>query len=83
MSLTGLSLGGVLASKNRFRFTRHWQLIMQILNDVLAYISLNDVVALETYLLKLEDGSYLTPTYETVTTTPGETTQHDILLTSP
>jgi hypothetical protein len=47
MSLTGLSLGGVLASKNRFRFTRHWQLIMQILNDVLAYISLNDVVALE------------------------------------
>lgn len=48
MSLTGLSLGGVLASKNRFRFTRRWQLIMQILNHVLAYTSLNDVVALET-----------------------------------
>jgi len=27
--------GGLLASKNRFRFTRHGDSIMQILNDVL------------------------------------------------
>ena len=47
MSLTGLSLGGVLASKNRFRFTRHRHSIMRVLNDVLAHNPLNDVVALE------------------------------------
>ena len=48
MSLTGLSLSGMPASKNRFRFTRPEQSTMQTLNDVLAHISLNDVVALET-----------------------------------
>jgi len=36
MSLTGLSLGGVLASKNRLRFARHDQVTRKTLNDVVA-----------------------------------------------
>ena len=48
MSLTGLSLGGVLASKNRLPFTRCNYLSTTPLNDVLAHNSLNDVVALKT-----------------------------------
>jgi hypothetical protein len=51
MSLTGLSLGGVLASKNRLRFTRRNYLSTTPLNDVLAHNSLNDVVALKSYLI--------------------------------
>jgi len=51
MSLTELSLGGVLASKNCLRFTRHSKRTMTSLNDVLAHNSLNDVVALESYSL--------------------------------
>jgi len=47
MSLAGLSLGGVLASKNRLRFTRHNKYNWASLNDVLAHNSLNDVLALE------------------------------------
>ena len=47
MSLTALSLGGVLASKNRLRFARHDQATRNTLNDVLALNSLNDVVALK------------------------------------
>ena len=47
MSRTGISLGGVLASKNRLRFARHNQYTGASLNDVLAHNSLNDVVALE------------------------------------
>ena len=46
MSRTGISLGGVLASKNRLRFTRHDKFTKASLNDVLAYNSLNDVLAL-------------------------------------
>jgi hypothetical protein len=48
MSLVGLSLGGVLASKNRLRFTRRNYLSARPLNDVMAHNSLNDVVALKT-----------------------------------
>ena len=48
MSLTGLSLSGVLASKNRLRFTRHDKYNRISLNDVLAHNSLNDVVAFKT-----------------------------------
>lgn len=47
MSRTGLSLEGVLASKNRLRFTRHDENNLEILNDVLAHNSLNDPLALE------------------------------------
>jgi hypothetical protein len=47
MSLAGLSLGGVLASKNRLRFTRCNDLNTRSLNDVLAHNSLNDVLALK------------------------------------
>ena len=32
--------------------------------------------------IRLEDGSYFEHLFETVTTRPGETTQHDILLSS-
>jgi hypothetical protein len=48
MSRTGLSLGGVLASKNRLRFTQHLKNTTASLNDVLAHNSLNDVLALKT-----------------------------------
>jgi hypothetical protein len=48
MSRTGVSLGGVLASKNRLRFTRHDNYTRTSLNDVLAHNSLNDVFAFET-----------------------------------
>jgi hypothetical protein len=48
MSRTGISLGGVLASKNRLRFTRHDKYTRASLNDVLAHNSLNDVFAFET-----------------------------------
>ena len=48
MILAGLSLGGVLASKNRLRFTRRNDLNTRSLNDVLAHNSLNDVLALDT-----------------------------------
>jgi len=47
MSRAGLSLGGVLASKNRLRFTRQDKDIPIPLNDVLAHNSLNDVMAFE------------------------------------
>jgi len=47
MSRTGISLGGVLASKNRLRFTRRGKYTRTSLNDVLALNSLNDVVAFE------------------------------------
>ena len=48
MSLTGISLGGVLASKNRLRFTRHGYYNQESLIDVMAHILLNDVVAFNT-----------------------------------
>jgi len=47
MSRTGLSLSGVLASKNRLRFTRYDKFTRASLNDVLAHNSLNDVLALK------------------------------------
>jgi len=47
MSLTGLSLSGVLASKDRLRFTRYDKFTRASLNDVLAHNSLNDVLALK------------------------------------
>jgi muconolactone delta-isomerase len=45
MSRAGISLGGVLASKNRLRFTRHGHYNQTSLNDVVAHNSLNDVLA--------------------------------------
>ena len=48
MSRTGISLSGVLASKNRLRFTRRNDLSTRSLNDVLADNSLNDVLAVKT-----------------------------------
>jgi len=45
MSFTGVSLSGVLASKNRLRFTRYGQCIRKTVNDVLALNSVNDVLA--------------------------------------
>ena len=48
MSHTGVSLGGVLASRARLRFPRQRQNITETLNDVLAYNLLNDVVASKT-----------------------------------
>ena len=47
MSRTGISLGGVLASKNRLRFTRLDNYTRASLNDVLALNSLNDVLAVK------------------------------------
>jgi len=47
MSLTGISLSRVLASKNCLRFTRFDNYISTSLNDVMALILLNDVVALK------------------------------------
>jgi hypothetical protein len=37
MSRTGIPLGGVLAGKNRFRFTRHGHYNRTSLNDVAAF----------------------------------------------
>jgi hypothetical protein len=48
MSLTGVSLGGALASGARLRFARQDKPIMNELNDVLALPGLNDVLALKT-----------------------------------
>jgi len=48
MSLTRLSLGGVLASKNHLRFTWRNQPNTRSLHDVLAHNSLHDVLALKT-----------------------------------
>ena len=50
MSRAGVSLGGVLASRARLRFTRQRQNITETLNDVLAYNLLNDVVASKSYI---------------------------------
>ena len=60
MSHTGVSLGGVLASRARLRFTRQRQNITETLNDVLAYNLLNDVVASKTYALNGEGVKALT-----------------------
>lgn len=46
-SRTGVSLDGVLASKNRLRFTQYGNYSIKVLNDVLAVILLNDVLAVD------------------------------------
>ena len=51
MSLARLSLGRLLASRAGLCFTRQNQVITQQVNDVLALISMNDVLALENYSL--------------------------------